>query len=113
MSNSFTDVTLDHVIITPDFVAKKLVALKVSKSAGPDNIHLRILKELANELCTPLSLIFNLSLNESVLPLNWKSANTTAIHKKGIRKDPGNYRPISLTAVVVKIMEYILRDAIV
>ena len=99
VSNSFTDVSLDHVTITPDVVAKKLVALKVSKSAGSDNIHPRILKELASELCTPLSLIFNLSLNESVLPLNWKSANITAIHKKGSRKDPGNYRPISLTAV--------------
>ena len=113
MSKSFNEVELNNVLLTPDIVLKKLVSLKCSKSAGPDKIHPRVLRELANELCTPLSLIFNLSLTETVLPHIWKAANITAIHKKGSRKDPGNYRPISLTSVVVKIMESVLRDAIV
>ena len=37
----------------------------------------------------------------------------TPIFKKGSKVSPGNYRPVSLTCVLCKVMESILRDAIV
>ena len=43
----------------------------------------------------------------------WKLANVTPLFKKGDKSNPGNYRPISLTSVVCKLMESILRDKIV
>ena len=46
----------------------KLATLKVCKSAGPDNLFPRVLKELATELCVPLSKIFSKSLDEGKLP---------------------------------------------
>ena len=47
------------------------------------------------------------------IPEDWKLANVTAIHKKGNRQDPGNYRPISLTSVVGKTMERLTKDKLV
>ena len=48
-----------------------------------------------------------------ILPQHWRSANITAIHKKnGNKNQPSNYRPISLTSIICKIMESIVRDTI-
>ena len=57
-------------------------------------------------------LIFECSFRNKQLPENWKSANISAIFKKGKRSEVGNYRPISLTSIVCKIMESIIRDKI-
>ena len=56
--------------------------------------------------------MFTKSLKEGVHD-SWRKAVITAFHKKGLRSDPGNYRPISITSVISKIMESIVRDAIV
>ena len=63
--------------------------------------------------CLNLSLFFlNKCLTEGVVPNDWKLSNVTGIYKKGDETDPGNYRPISLTCLVCRILESILRDAI-
>ena len=100
-------------IITEDIVFKKLKALNVNKSPGPDRLHPFILREAADILKVPLSIIFNLSLNQGSLPQLWKDAEVTPIFKKGKKSSPGNYRPVSLTSIVVKIFESILRDCII
>jgi len=51
-------------------------------------------------------------LDNRTVPQDWKEANVTAIHKKGDKKNPGNYRPVSLTSVSCKIMEKIIRKKI-
>jgi Skp family chaperone for outer membrane proteins len=99
--------------ITPEMVIKKLKKQNPCKSPGEDGIHPRILKELANELAAPLCTMFNLSLSTSTLPTQWKEACITPIYKKGPRRSPGNYRPVSLTSIVCKIMESIVRDKVI
>ena len=47
------------------------------------------------------------------LPVDWKQAHISALYKKGDRQDPGNYRPVSLTSVVGKVMEKFIRDWLV
>ena len=91
-------------------VIQKLKALKISSSAGPDNIHSRILKETQLEITGLLQHMFQLSINEGTLPRDWKDGNITQIFKKGSRTNPANYRPISLTSVVCKMLEGLLRD---
>ncbi len=43
----------------------------------------------------------------------WKGAHITALHKKGNKSNPENYRPISLTLVCGNIMESLIRDSMV
>ena len=44
------------------------------------------------------------------LPNDWKIANVVPIHKKGDKSDVNNYRPTSLTSLVVKVIEICIRD---
>jgi hypothetical protein len=76
-------------------------------------IHPTLVKELAEQIAVPLSVIFNKSLQEGVVPPDWKLANVSPIFKKGNRTSASNYRPISLTSIICRLMESILRDAIV
>ena len=70
------------------------------------------MRELANDIATPLSILYKKSLNEGAHN-KWLKAVITPIYKKGLKSDPGNYRPVSITSVISKIMESIVRDAIV
>ena len=98
------------VSFTVEQVRNKLKNLNCNKSFGPDEVHPRILQELAEEISELLCEIFNRSLTEGVLPADWKNADITAIHKKGSKKLPENYGPISLTSIVSKLMESLIRD---
>ena len=98
--------------VTED-VTKKLKDLNPSKSCGPDAMHPRLLKELAEAVCVPLTVIFNKSLSLGKLPSVWKEANILAIYKKGNRKQPGSYRPVSLTCIPCKVLESFVRAEII
>ena len=104
---------LSVVNVTNEIVYNKLINLKSSKSVGPDGIHPKVLKETAAQLCAPLTIFFNRSLNEELLPEDWKRANVIPIFKKGEISDPGNYQPISLISTVCKVLESIIRESII
>lgn len=109
--NSLTP--LDNIEISEDLVFRKLGDLKLDKSPGPDGIHPKLLFELRNELTAPLTKLFNLSLSNGIMPDDWKEANIIPIFKKGKKDKCENYRPVSLTSIVCKIFESILKEAIV
>ncbi|KAK4816605.1 hypothetical protein QYF61_018653 [Mycteria americana] len=81
------------------------------KDLSPE-IHPRVLKELADVLTKPLSIIYQQSWLTGEVPADWRLANVTPIFKKGRKEDPGNYRPVSLTSVPGKLMEQIILSAI-
>ena len=99
-------------IISEEIVFKKLAELNVNKAVGVDEVSPHILVNCARTLSKPLKIIFELSLSSGVCPYKWKQANVTPIFKKGSRLDPGNYRPVSLTSIVCKTLEKIIRDTI-
>ncbi|CAM5091339.1 unnamed protein product [Eretmochelys imbricata] len=110
MTNGNEDMEVD---ITISEVEAKFKQLNGTKSGSPDNLHPRILKELGHEIASPLARIFNESVNSGVVPYDWRIANIVPIFKKGKKSDPGNYRPVSLTSVVCKVLEKILKEKIV
>ena len=58
-----------------------------------------MLRELAGVVVKTLSIIFRLSWLTADVPVDWKLANVTPIFKKGLKDDPGSYRPTNLTLV--------------
>ena len=108
-----TEVPILLMEIDHKSVWKKLLKLKTTKSAGPDGIHPRVLKETAETIAPTLAAIYNKSLSESHIPAAWKEGLITPIHKKGNKTQPSNYRPISLMSVAGKIMESLIRDQLV
>jgi len=103
---------MPDMIFSEESIKQKLNKLNVNSSPGPDVIHPRVLSELQDIIPTYLATFFNLSLEQGKIPEDWKCSFITAIHKKGKKDCINNYRPISLTSVVCKIMESVVKDNI-
>ena len=93
-------------------VAKKIKAMKDNKSPGVDGIPPKQLMERVEQISIPLARIFNLSLKEGVVPFEWKEENMP-LFKKGLRKKLDNYRPLSLTLVIHKLLERLIKNHMV
>jgi hypothetical protein len=104
---------LNQIEIKEDTVMEKLTELNTNKSQGVDGLHPKLLYELRNSLVKPLTALFNMSLKTGRLPQDWRDANVTPLFKKGARDKPENYRPISLTSILGKMLESIIKDHIV
>ena len=107
-----TQTTISDIVVTEAMVKSMIALLSVNKSCGPDEIHPRMLIELADLISGPLALIMNKTLREKQIPNDWKKANVSPIFKKGARNRAENYRPISLTSIVCKLMESIIKEAV-
>ncbi|KFQ94454.1 hypothetical protein Y956_06122, partial [Nipponia nippon] len=94
--------------IQGEMVSNMLHHIDTHKSMGPDGIHPRGLRELAEVLAKPLSIIYQQTWLTGEVPVNWKLANVMPIYRKGQKEDPGNYRPVSLTSMLGKVMEQII-----
>ena len=99
--------------VTEEEVVKELKALQPNKSPGIDYMYPRVLKEMAEVLGKPVTLLFKKSLNDEELPAHWLQALITPIFKKGSKILPENYRPVSLTCILCKILEKLAVKAII
>ena len=104
---------ISNIEVTRDDIQSRLEKVNVNKSCGPDNVHPFVLQKTASAISIPIEKIFKLSLDTGECPEDWRTANVTPIHKKGDRTDPSNYRPVSLTSQVCKILESIVRKHII
>jgi len=100
---------LNDVPISPEVVYAKL---NPNKAAGPDKLPPKVLKEMEDQLCTPLAILFSKCLNISTVPTSWKRGHVVSIHKKGDHRLVDNYRPITLTSIIGKVLESITKDHI-
>src|SRR5207245_1908234 len=101
----FSGISLDE-----ELVGEKLSKMNTSKSQGPDELNPKLLFELRNELCKPLTVLFNASIQTGVIPQDWRDASVAPLHKKGSKNKSENYRPVSLTSIISKLLESIVKD---
>ena len=92
---------------------KLLQNLKPGKAAGPDKLKPLLLRELREEIAPIIQIIFDRSLKTGKLPADWMKANVMPVFKKGDKSLAANYRPISLTCILCKVLEHILASNIV
>jgi hypothetical protein len=104
---------MTQIMFTKENVVEQLKRLKTDKSPGIDELHPKFLHEVREEIGETLAQIFNKSMQTGEVPQEWRDALIVPLFKKGIRSEPGNYRPVSLTSVVCKVMERIIKDNIV
>ena len=104
------DENIRDIEITTEMVKRKLENLNRYKGSGPDKMHPHVLRETAASISLPLSMIFKESLSTGETPEDWRRANVTPIFKKGDRNDPANYRPVSLTSQVCKVLESLVKE---
>ena len=85
---------------------KSATVIPLSKKHPPDTVenYIRLIS---------LTRVFNLSLKEGVVPFEWKEANIIPLFKKGSRNKSENYRPVSLTSVICKLLERLIKDHMV
>ena len=107
--NKSDDVSLSSITIDPSIVFEKLAT---GKAPGPDGWPAEVFKQCADQLCVPLSILLNKSLESSVLPHDWKIGYITLIYKKGNKVKVNNYRPVCLMSIVIKIFESIIKDTL-
>ena len=95
---------------TEDLVARNLANTKNYSSPSPDKFPYAVLKAGGSTMLTTLCKLFQFSLDCGTLPSIWKVAHITPVFIGGYRKDPLNYRPISLTCCICKVIESCIRE---
>ena len=84
---------MHDIVVTKEGVTKLLKDLNPSKALGPDELHPRVLKELAMELGPVFAHLFQQSIDTGEIPNEWSLANICPLLKKGNRSLARNYRP--------------------
>ena len=104
---------IDDVEFTEECIIEEIGRLRQSSAPGPDNVTNRLLIELCDQIAEPLATLFSKSLEHGKIPDDWRMSNVTPIYKlKGSKSQPGNYRPVSLTSNVCKLMEKVVNRAL-
>jgi len=98
----------DLPLVEEDQVRNHLSQLDTHKSMGPDGKHPQVLRELADAIAEPLSIIFERSWRRGEVTQDWSRQNVTPVFQKGKKEDPGKYKLVSLTSIPGKMMEQII-----
>jgi hypothetical protein len=94
--------------VTEHEVIRVIENLKSKSSSGWDGISMKLIKKIKFEIAEPLTYIINLIFKTSVFPDKLKIAKVIPIHKKGVKTQVSNYRPISLLPSFSKVIEKLI-----
>ena len=97
-----------RIPVLQEGVKKLLKGLNPSKALGPDELHPRVIKELATEVGLVFAHLFQQSIDKGEIPKEWSLANICPLFKQDDRPLACNYRPVSLTCVPCKLLEHIV-----
>ncbi|PKU45439.1 rna-directed dna polymerase from mobile element jockey-like [Limosa lapponica baueri] len=99
-------------LVEDDQARDQLSKWDIHKSMGADEMHPRVLRELAEAIAGPLSIIFEKSWKTGEVPEDWRKASVTPVFEKGKKEDLGNYRLVSLTSIPGKMVERLILGVI-
>ena len=91
-------------------VLNAIKQLKNGTALGPDKISTMQIKDAADSIWKPLTIVFNSSLKYGTFPNFWKLAKVAPIFKSGSKRDGNNYRPTSVISVFSRMLEKIVHD---
>jgi len=94
-------------------VRDHLSNLDAHKSMSPAGMHPEVLRELADAIAEPLSIIFERSWRIGEVPEDWRKTKATPVFKKGKKENPGNYRPVNVSFIPGKTMEQLILEVII
>ncbi|KAL0153828.1 hypothetical protein M9458_050858 [Cirrhinus mrigala] len=98
--------------LSPDSVRRSLSGINARKAPGPDNIPGRVLRDCAVELTDVFTDIFNISLNQAVVPTCFKATTIIPVPKKSSPSCFNDYRPVALTPTLMKCFERLVMQHI-
>ena len=118
--NLFSDVKSDNIykpslcdlFIDPEDVRKFIGKLSNSSAIGPDGVPTSYLKNGGQFIIDAICDLARKSIDESYLPQILKLAWISPFWKKTDRNEPADYRPISVTSHIGKLIERIIREQI-
>jgi hypothetical protein len=110
--DTFVNDNLSNIVISVDEVYNVLLNLDVNKCNGPEGIPVIIYKRCAEILAPSLCLLYNSSLNQGVVPHDFKCANVIPVYKKDDASNMCNYRPISILPTAEKVFEKCIHNII-
>ena len=113
-ATNYTDKEISDIEISSYEVETLLKEINIYKSEGPDKIHPKLLKSLCDNtnFVDAVTKLFRKCYETGCLPDVWKTAKITALYLKGSKCEAKNYRPISLTCILCKVFEKIIRNHI-
>ena len=96
----------------PNEILSIINSLKGKKSCGHDNISTSFLKDISKQICSPISILINKSLEVGIVPDIMKMAKVIPIYKAKQNDQFSNYRPISLLPSLSKILERVIHKRV-
>ena len=103
-----SDTYLEDLVVTEEDILNVLAGLSPKLSRTPDDLPVMLVKRISLSIKGFLSMFYNLSIKSSQIPWQWKISLITPIYKKGPKCNPSNYRPISLTSILCRVLEKII-----
>ena len=107
------NIDISSIVCDEETVEGYLRNIDSTKSNISECVHPRILKECATSLAKPISIIYRQSLETGSVPSAWKKGSVTPLHKTGSRHDACNYRPVTITSILCRVLEKIIKRSVV
>lgn len=94
-----------RIVLTHECVFAALSTMDRNKGAGFDGVSSIFLRECAESLSMPLSIIFSTSMKLGIYPDKLKIGQVTPIYKSGCKSSVYNYRGVNVLPNVAKVFE--------
>ena len=104
---------MPNISVSLNGVLKLLKDLNPHKAAGPDQLKPIVLQRLRDVIAPVLQVIYQKSLDTGRVPNDWTTAYVCPLFKKEDTSLASNYRPISLTSILCKVLEHIVTTNVV